>query len=163
MLKLLLPQILRMIEMGQIGIDSTFNLRANILVSHVDINDIHSRMDLESLRILLLDDTPNLIDRERKQNTRDKLCTYRVDSFGEILRCDVSIADGQHGRRSPVQRECILDDPFPIFQRMPKYLQFIDPTTVRTFSIHRTSIIRDVEETAGSNITKHEDFNHEQD
>ena len=150
-----------MVKIWQVGIYSAFKFRTYIFISHVNIDDIHFRMDFCPFRILLLYDTPNLVDRKCKKTARDKLSTNSISSLGKILRSYVSITNCKHCCGSPIEWKSVLNNPLRLFQRFPINFKLTNPATAITV-LNRTSCIRNIKETASSHITKHENLRHQQ-
>ena len=98
-----LPQILSIIVIVKIAIDSMNKVRTNILVPHIDVDSVQPRMYFDGLGFELLNDVPDLVDGISIEQAGHELDGDVEGYFIDILRSDVPVADGDHCGRSPVQ------------------------------------------------------------
>lgn len=75
-------------------------------------------MDGRLFGVEFLDDAPYFIDGVAIEEAGEKLHADGEANFIGVLRCNIPVADGDHGGRSPVQRIDVLDsESFYILER----------------------------------------------
>lgn len=101
-LQFLFPQILCVVEMGQVGIYPTLQTQANVLIPHVDVHDVQAVVDLVLLHFHLLHDAPDLVDGKGEHEACHELHPNRVHYLTLVERSYVPVSNGDHRCRGPV-------------------------------------------------------------
>ena len=148
--------------MKQIGFNLTSQSWCYVFVSHVSVHHTDSVLNLKLFTVKLLNDSPNLIQTVRVNQTTDKLNRNSIRNLIFILWSDITVPDWYHCSWRPIDRVSILNTPFAFSDWFAVEFQWSCPATCFATLIDSAlfaKVFRNIEKSTSNYVAQHEYFN----